>query len=286
MNGDPLAEPGSARARRNADLGLRLASTAVLVPLALVCAWLGSWPAYGLVAAASAVVFAEWAFVVNRSERLLPRRPEVVLGAVFVALSALVSGASGIVAGVAVALAGAAGVAVPSRSGWLAAGVLYAAALGIPIAALRADPAYGFQALIVLLVLVWATDSFAFFAGRTIGGPRLWPRISPKKTWSGSIGGLAGGVVVAFATALLLGLPSSLGLVLVLVLLSMASQLGDLFESAVKRRFYKKDSSGIIPGHGGMMDRVDGLLVAGVLAVATGWLHGGPDAIAAGVLIW
>ncbi|SHG11162.1 phosphatidate cytidylyltransferase [Kaistia soli DSM 19436] len=286
MTEDRHPAPASAPTGRNADLGVRLLSSAVLVPLALVCAWFGSWPTYGLAAAGAMIVFAEWAYVVDRSESLLPRRPAVVLGAVFVGLASLVAGSSGVIAAVAVAAAGVLGVAALGRSAWLVAGVVYAAMLGIPIAALRADPAHGFQALLVLLVLVWGTDSFAFFAGRSIGGPKLWPRVSPKKTWSGSIGGLVGGVAAALVAAALSGVAVTIGLAVLLVFLSLASQAGDLFESAVKRHFNKKDSSGIIPGHGGMMDRVDGLVFAGALALAVGWLHSGADQIAAGVLIW
>lgn len=273
-------------ARRNADLGVRIASSAVLLPLALACAWFGSWPTYGLVAIGATVVFCEWALVVDCSRTLVPRTPAVVTGAVFAGLAGLIAGSTGAAAGCVVALAGALGVVVLSRSAWLTAGSLYAAALAIPMPAIRADAELGLAALIVLLVVVWATDSFAFFAGRSIGGPKLWPRISPKKTWSGSIGGLIGGVAAGLVAASLFGVPLSLGLGLVLVALSLASQAGDLFESAVKRRFAKKDSSGIIPGHGGMMDRVDGLVFAGALALFVGWLHGGGDAIAAGVLIW
>ncbi|HWJ76195.1 MAG TPA: phosphatidate cytidylyltransferase [Kaistia sp.] len=286
MTGDRGPTPEPARQGRNADLGVRLISSAVLVPLALVCAWFGSWPTYGLAAAGAMIVFAEWAYVVDCSESLLPRRREVVLGVVFVGLASLIAGSSGVIAALAVAAAGALGVAALGRSGWLVAGGVYAAMLGIAIAALRADPTYGFQALIVLLVLVWGTDSFAFFAGRSIGGPKLWPRVSPKKTWSGSIGGLVGGVAAALVAAATAGIAVTMGLTLLLVFLSLASQAGDLLESAVKRHFNKKDSSGIIPGHGGMMDRVDGLVLAGALALVVGWLHSGAEQIAVGVLIW
>ncbi len=286
MSEQPRTPPGSAPSGRNADLALRLASTAVLLPLALAAAWWGSWPLFLLAAAGSAIVFAEWAHVVGSSDGLMPRRADVVIGTLCVAAAAPVAGLLGAVAGCGVALAGIVVVGLLSRSAWLAGGVLYAAALGVSVAVLRADPLHGFQALLVLLVLVWGTDSFAFFAGRSLGGPKLWPRISPKKTWSGSIGGLIGGVAAALVAAFLTGVGVTLGLALLLVVLSLASQAGDLFESAVKRHFHKKDSSAIIPGHGGMMDRVDGLVFAGALALVVGWLHAGADQIAAGVLMW
>ena len=278
--------PGAGKPGRNADLGPRLASSAVLVPLALLAAWWGSWPLFILVGAGSAIVFAEWAHVIGRSNGVVPRTADVIVGVLFVVASAPVAGLEGALAGCLVALFGVAIVALLSRSAWLAGGVVYAAALGVSIAALRAGPLLGLEALIVLLVLVWGTDSFAFFAGRSLGGPKLWPRISPKKTWSGSLGGLIGGVLAALAAAAWSGVGVTFGLAVVLILLSLASQAGDLLESAVKRHFHKKDSSGIIPGHGGMMDRVDGLVFAGALALVVGWLHAGAEQIAAGVLVW
>ncbi len=285
MSDAPVPPPGAGRPG-NADLGLRLASSAVLLPLAVVAAWWGSWPLFILVGAGAAIVFAEWAHLVGRSSGLMPRTADVLIGLVFVIASVPVAGIEGALAGSLVALTGAVLVGLLSRSAWLAGGAVYAAALGVSIAALRADPSFGFEAVIVLLVLVWGTDSFAFFAGRSLGGPKLWPRISPKKTWSGSIGGLVGGVAAALVAAIFCDVGVSLGLAGVLVLLSLASQAGDLFESAIKRHFHKKDSSGIIPGHGGMMDRVDGLVFAGALALVVGWLHSGADHLAAGVLVW
>ncbi len=285
MSGAPVPQPGAGRPG-NADLGPRLASSAVLLPLAVAAAWWGSWPLFILVGAGAAIVFAEWAHLVGRSSGLMPRTADVLAGLVFVIASVPVAGIEGALAGSLVALAGAVLVGLLSRSAWLAGGAVYASALGVSIAALRADPVFGFEALIILLILVWGTDSFAFFAGRALGGPKLWPRISPKKTWSGSIGGLVGGVAAALVAAIFSDVGVSLGLAGVLVLLSLASQAGDLFESAVKRHFHKKDSSGIIPGHGGMMDRVDGLVFAGALALVVGWLHSGAEHIAAGVLVW
>lgn len=272
--------------RRTGDLLVRLASAAVLLPIALICVFFGSWPFFILVAAGAAVVFAEWAYVIDHSAHLFSWRPEIIAGALASALVALVAGSVGAGDACLLALAGVVAIAMATRSAWLAAGAVYAAALAIPAPAIRADSVYGFDALMIILVTVWATDSFAFFVGRTVGGPKLWPRMSPKKTWSGSIGGLVGSVVCGLALAFFVGVPLSVGLCLLLIALSVASQLGDLLESAVKRRFDKKDSSAIIPGHGGLMDRIDGLVAAGTLALLVGWLHGGGEAIAAGVLFW
>ena len=136
-----------------------------------------------------------------------------------------------------------------------------------------------------MLAVVWITDIGGYFAGRGIGGPKLWVRVSPKKTWAGAIGGLVGSLAVAagFAAA---G-AGRMGPLLVLgTVLSVVSQLGDLFESAVKRRFGVKDSSNLIPGHGGVLDRIDGLVAALMLAAVIGLVRGGVDGVARGVMVW
>ena len=149
----------------------------------------------------------------------------------------------------------------PERRRWTAAGFGYAAAAEIASVLVRLDQVYGFVALILILLVVWVTDIGGYFAGRGIGGPKLWPRVSPKKTWAGAIGGFAASLVVAAGFAAL-GLGKTGPLLLLGAALSIASQLGDLFESAVKRRFGVKDSSHLIPGHGGLMDRLDGFVAA------------------------
>lgn len=268
------------------ELRLRLLSAAVLIPVALFVAWWGGLPAHLLVALVSAIVFAEWANIIGRSPRLLPSTPDVSIGTAFVALAALVAGTQGLLTGLVVLVAGMAGVVLMSRSAWLAGGVAYAGLLGVSLASLRADPAAGLASITVLLVLVWATDSFAYFAGRAIGGPKLWPRVSPKKTWSGSLGGLAGGVILATLTAAAFGVRVGPMLIVCLAALSIASQAGDLFESAIKRHFDRKDSSTIIPGHGGMMDRVDGLIFAAAVAALIGWINLGELQVGQGMLSW
>lgn len=283
---DPVGPPANDDGRpRRSDLMLRFWSAVVLVPLALAVTWWGGLPAYLLVALVSAIVFAEWANIIGRSPRLLPSTPDVSIGVAFVALSAIVAGMQGLVTGLAVLVAGMVGVALISRSAWLAAGVAYSGLLGVCLAALRGEDAAGLASVVVLLVLVWATDSFAYFAGRTLGGPKLWPRVSPKKTWSGSIGGLVGGVVLAALAAWLFGVRIGPLLLLCLAVLSIVSQAGDLFESAIKRHFDKKDSGCIIPGHGGMMDRVDGLIFAAIGAALIGALNGDHH-IGQGLLSW
>jgi phosphatidate cytidylyltransferase len=151
-------------------------------------------------------------------------------------------------------------------SWWLPAGVVYAGLSAISLAAIRGDNQAGFVATLFVFAVVWGTDILAYFVGRAIGGPKLAPRISPGKTWSGAIGGAVAGVVAS--AILTLGVFSRLSLwtMALAFLLSVASQIGDLFESFIKRRFKVKDSSHLIPGHGGVMDRVDGLVFACFLA--------------------
>jgi phosphatidate cytidylyltransferase len=136
-----------------------------------------------------------------------------------------------------------------------------------------------------VLLVVWATDIGVYFAGRAIGGPKLWPRVSPKKTWAGAIGGFVASLLVAigFSTS---DLGKTLPLVILAAMLSVAAQLGDLFESAIKRRFGVKDSGHIIPGHGGVMDRLDGFVAAIVLAAIFGVLRGGADGVGRALMVW
>ena len=270
----------------------RTASALVLAPLAIGAAFAGGWTFAAACTVTAALVLWEWSILVSRAADwriLAPGVPALCAAAV------LAQGNSPGMAIAAVAL-GAVGAAVatgvgpgrrPARSVfWATAGVLYAGIVLISPIVLRSDPQMGFAALAFLFATVWATDIFAYLTGRRLGGPLLAPRLSPKKTWSGAIGGLAGGVVagalVAYASA---GTYPVAAGVLALIL-SIAAQGGDLLESSVKRRFGAKDTSALIPGHGGVMDRVDGFLVAALIAVVIGALRFGAAASARGLLLW
>ena len=153
-----------------------------------------------------------------------------------------------------------------ARFTWIGLGLPY---VGIPCAAfilLRQTEPAGWIAIVFILAVVWATDVAAFFGGRAIGGPKLWPRVSPKKTWSGALSGLFAAIAAGGLTAMLTraGHPA-IGM-LIAIPLSIAAQAGDLLESSLKRKFDVKDSGHIIPGHGGVLDRVDGLFGAAALA--------------------
>ncbi len=164
-------------------------------------------------------------------------------------------------------------------------GVLYAAAPAAALVMLRQDPTYGLWAVVWLFAVVWATDIAAYFAGRTFGGPKLAPRFSPNKTWSGLAGGVIAAAAAGYAVSLQIGEGSALLLALFSGLMAVVAQAGDLLESALKRHVGVKDSSQLIPGHGGMMDRLDGLVAVAVAAVIAGLWHGA-GTIGQSVLVW
>ena len=169
---------------------------------------------------------------------------------------------------------------------WIVAGIGYA---GIMLAApviLRADAELGLLAILLLFAIVWTTDILGYFAGRAFGGPKLWPAISPKKTWSGAIAGTLGATIIAVAVAHLFGAFNGGTIAVVALLLSVVAQLGDLLESWIKRKFGAKDASHLIPGHGGVMDRLDGFWAAAFLGCLIGVQRGGFEGAARGLLIW
>lgn len=276
------AAPAAASGSDKRNLAMRVAVAAVLIPLAVAIAYAGGWLWTALVTLAAIGLFAEWMAITGLSAMRVMVPGIAALAAAGLCLvlhrldAALVILAAGMIAVTAMA---------PERRNWAAAGFLYAAAAEIASVLLRFDPVKGFAALMFVLLIVWVTDSGGYFAGRGIGGPKLWPRVSPKKTWAGAIGGFAASLVVATGFAMFdLG---RLGpLLLVSAALSVVSQLGDLFESAVKRRFGVKDSSHIIPGHGGLMDRLDGFVAAVVVAALFGFLRGGADGVGRGLMVW
>jgi phosphatidate cytidylyltransferase len=169
---------------------------------------------------------------------------------------------------------------------WTIAGIGYAGVMFAAPIILRADAAHGLLAILLLFAVVWTTDIFGYFAGRAFGGPKLCPAISPKKTWSGAIAGTLGAMIVAVLLAGYFGTFNKVAIAGIALLLSVTAQLGDLLESWVKRRFGAKDASQLIPGHGGVMDRLDGFWAAVFVGCAIGLLRGGFDAPARGLLVW
>jgi phosphatidate cytidylyltransferase len=190
------------------------------------------------------------------------------------------------VAVLAMAMLAVAALAPAGRRLWVAGSIPYAGAIGLAPPLLRDDNWEGLIATLFVFAVVWTTDIAAFFVGRAIGGPKLMPRVSPKKTWSGAIGGTLAAVVVAVALVKATTATAAFAIALLAVLLSVAAQAGDLFESFVKRTFVTKEASRLIPGHGGVMDRVDGFVSACVVAALIGLTRGGLEAPARGLLLW
>jgi phosphatidate cytidylyltransferase len=232
--------PDARTGRADNSFPIRLASSFVLGPAALLAAWIGGAIFIAFWGAAAVIVGWEWTKLVADAR---------------------------------------------DRRRWLVAGGLYAAVALIAPVILRSDRAYGFSAIVFLFAIVWITDIMGYAVGRAIGGARLWPAVSPNKTWAGAIGGvggaLAAGLAVAWWDAMAL-----VPIAILAVILSMVAQGGDLLESAVKRRFGAKDAGDLIPGHGGLMDRIDGFIAAAFVAAVIGVVRGGPDAAARGLLIW
>jgi phosphatidate cytidylyltransferase len=276
------ATPAVAGEQATRNLVMRVAAALVLAPLAIAVAYAGGWLWTMLVTLIAIGLYFEWLTVVGaRTPRL------VTAGVAALAMAGFLLAAGRIDASILVLVVGLAGVMVvsPERRLWTATGFGYAAAAEVASVLVRHDQAHGFVALILILLVVWVTDIGGYFAGRGIGGPKLWPRVSPKKTWAGAIGGFAASLAVAAGFAAI-GLGKTGPMLLLGAVLSIASQLGDLFESAVKRRFGVKDSSHIIPGHGGLLDRLDGFVAAIVLAAIFGFLRDGPDGVGRGLMVW
>lgn len=279
------------------DLVLRILSALVLAPLAIIVAWLpsssysttGTW-VFGIFWLIAAVaVWWEWTTLV--SGRTSGNRLLFFLGSSALMLAMVVAEFSMTrtrTPMLIIALGAlAAGVfARAERRIWVAAGVLYAGVLLTAPILLRRDAELGLVAILFLFALVWATDIAGYFTGRAFGGPKLAPSISPNKTWSGAIGGVIGGMLAAGAIAALAGIGNLPAIALVAFGLSAAAQVGDLFESAIKRRFGAKDAGRLIPGHGGVMDRLDGFIAAAAVAMALGIIRADMDTAAQGLLLW
>jgi phosphatidate cytidylyltransferase len=265
------------------NLVMRVIAALILAPLAIAIAYAGGWLWILLVTLAVIGLYVEWLTIVGLAREM----PVVVSGIVALAVAGLCLAIGRIDAAFVVLAIGLAAVALLTRErrSWTAAGFFYAAAAEMASVLVRLDSVKGFVALIFVLLIVWVTDIGGYFAGRGIGGPKLWPRVSPKKTWAGAAGGFAASLAVAFGFAAF-DLGKTGALLLLSAVLSVVSQLGDLFESAVKRRFGVKDSSHIIPGHGGLLDRLDGFVAAIIVAAIFGFLRGGADGVGRGLMVW
>jgi phosphatidate cytidylyltransferase len=269
--------------RGPANAFARIVSALVLAPLAIAAVLIGGWPFVLFWSVAAIGVYWEWSAEIVRA----PRSAQIA-GAAVLAIAGALAAAGYPGAAVLVIAAGAGALAALAKENrlWCAAGVLYAGVVLAGPVLLRGDPQFGAIALLYLFAVVWATDIVAFFGGRLIGGPKLAPGISPKKTWSGAVAGALGAVVAGGAVAAAASLTNLLAAIGLALLLSAVAQAGDLGESAVKRHFGVKDSSRIIPGHGGLMDRLDGFLAAAGAAALLGVARGGLGGAGGGLLAW
>jgi phosphatidate cytidylyltransferase len=272
--------------RRLADLLPRLLSSLVLAALALVAVWRGG-AAFAIIWFGATVALGlEWQNLIGGARR----RIRFIVVALALALATAFSSQDRF--GLACAILGLAGVALalaagPGRRIWASAGIVYSGALIVSVSALYFSPNFGARAIIWLFATVWGTDVFAYFGGRLIGGPKLWPKISPSKTWSGTLVGVCAGALIG-ALIGVHGLANAwiaLPLFVLGLVTATVSQGGDIFESFVKRCFNVKDSSVLIPGHGGFMDRLDGFIAASTFAALVGASRG-LASIAAGLFDW
>lgn len=263
--------------KKTSGLMLRVLSALVLLPVALGIAWagglafvvlavvvallfLGEWFAITGTATASLQALVGFFVIVDCAAAYHLGYPGISLAAPFVG-ALIVYGLDDF----------------NPRGRWAGEGVFYSGVALYALLAIR-EGENGRTFLLFLFAVVWGTDILAYFVGRAVGGPKLWARVSPNKTWSGAIGGFVFAIVFGVGAVVALGQANLIAWAVLAGVLSIVSQLGDLLESGIKRRFDVKDSSHLIPGHGGIMDRIDGLVSAAILAVLLGFAFGGSPA--------
>jgi phosphatidate cytidylyltransferase len=269
------------------DLGVRTASAVVLIPAVIACAWFGGIWFKGFVLLLAGLIAHEWASMVH------PRNfvqyalhmgaalcAAVLPGLLDVGIALLV------VLGLALVSIFMARKEDPDASKWRYFGIFYVGFPALALILLRGDAHYGFAAILWIFLIVWSADTLAYFAGRIIGGPKLAPVISPKKTWAGLGGAVAGSALVSIIFAWVTQLNGIWTLAILAGCLAIVEQAGDLFESSLKRFHGVKDSGQLIPGHGGVIDRVDGLIAVAVAAALIGVFHEQGANAARGLLRW
>jgi phosphatidate cytidylyltransferase len=270
MPGGPTLEkvrPAPERARSK-ELWLRILSGLVLAAVALALDHAGPRVFAALVALVALLMSWEWARMVRgvRYDMALGVHAAAVLGAIALTVA-------GFPALALTTLAVGAAVIVPLEFGERALasaiGVGYVGLPAVALVGLRCDEPFGEFAIIFVFVVVWLTDTCAYAVGRLIGGPKLWPRVSPNKTWSGLLGGVGAAMIGAALFGLVIGAPG-LYLAALALALGLIAQAGDLAESALKRGYGVKDASGLIPGHGGFMDRLDSIVTVSICAALIG----------------
>ena len=269
------------------DLGVRTASALVLIPAVIACAWFGGIWFKGFVLLLAGLIAHEWASMVhpkNLAQYAL-HMGAALCGTVLPDLLG-VGIALLVILGLALVSVFMARMEVPDASKWSYFGIFYVGFPALALILLRGDAHYGFAAILWIFLIVWSADTLAYFAGRIIGGPKLAPVISPKKTWAGLGGAVAGSALVSIIFAWVTQLNGIWTLAILAGCLAFVEQAGDLFESSLKRFHGVKDSGRLIPGHGGVIDRVDGLIAVAVAAALIGIFHEQGANAARGLLRW
>jgi phosphatidate cytidylyltransferase len=282
-----MANGAAAGGAKWEDLGVRALSAAILIPAVLADVWAGGIWFHLFVALIGILMAQEWVTIVHRQSPV--QFALHAAGAMCGALLPLDVGLGGALLAIALLTGVSAVVALweePGGPAWRYLGIPYVSLPPIALVVLREDAVYGIAAILLVMLMVWFADTVAYFAGRIIGGPRLAPRISPKKTWAGLGGAMAGSALAAMGVALSMKLPAIGILVFVAALLAIVEQAGDLFKSAMKRHYGVKDSGNLIPGHGGVIDRVDGLVAVAMAAALIGAYRAGLEQAGSGILLW
>ncbi len=287
MNTSPNTQSVVGSGNRWAGLGTRVAVAAVLIPCVLTVVWLGGiW--FALLAATVGVLASfEWSKLAFEGSFL-----QTALHALAVLIATLLVLHMSILSTLAlIAFVWSASLIFTAATRqrlniWRLLGVPYIALPLLAFVALRSDDSHGLYAVLWVLAVVWLADTLAYVFGRTIRGPKLAPTVSPNKTWAGLLGAIVGGLIASAGVAFATGLPQILPLILLGAVTGIVGQLGDLYESAIKRRVGVKDSGSIIPGHGGILDRIDALMTVALLGFAVGAWRNGFEASAEGLLVW
>lgn len=271
---------------RSRNFHLRIMSAVFMIPIGLYAVWAGGIAAVVIVALEAMVIYYEWVTLSKASKIFLFWLSQLLIATAALLLALQANEFAAIFLLILTLIIGVLHSVFRNVDSWRSLGLLYAVAFLVSLILLRESPQLGFEATLFIVMTVWVTDTFAYIAGSLIGGRKLAPGISPKKTWAGFYGGLTAGTLAGSLTAYKLDLESWPFLILVSLFLSIAAQIGDLFESWLKRSYNVKDSSALIPGHGGLLDRLDSLVAASILAYAIGASRAGLASPAIGLLSW
>lgn len=249
---------------RTSSLWPRIVTSLVLIPSALAAVYAGGWVLAIWATAAGIAMSREWIMIVHKERQ--PGWRIALHATAIVSSQALLAAGHGNYAMAAVFLMALVGNVYAQRLGersiWTVMGIVFIALPSLAFSELRMLTPFGLETVVWLLCIVWATDSAAYLAGSAFGGPKLAPLISPNKTWVGAVSGLAAGIMAGILLTQLTGFVAREPYVLACAGVSLLTQCGDLAESFLKRTFGVKDASDLIPGHGGALDRLDGMIVA------------------------